>query len=81
MVNKPIREYDPTFVSCAPSPADAKAVLVRLDPSGKYHTIKVSCPFCGKYHLHSGGEANKPVVYGFHKSHCQKGSYTILPVV
>lgn len=75
----PVREYDPTFVSCATSPATARAVCIKRDPSHKYHSIKVSCPFCGHFHRHGGGEVEKPIYYGSRVAHCHKGTYTIIP--
>jgi len=76
---KAICDYDPAFVSCAVSPATARAVCVKQDPSSKYHSIRVACPFCGRYHRHGGGEVEKPIYYGSRVAHCHKGEYTILP--
>jgi len=78
-----LRKRDPAFVSCATSPADARATSVITCVCGdkKYHAIEVSCPFCGAYHKHGGGEVSSPVLYGSRLAHCHKGSYTILPPI
>jgi hypothetical protein len=72
-----LRKRDPAFVSCAPSPAEVRAISVK--GYGAYHGIEVSCPFCGAYHNHSGGQASGTIVYGSRIAPCQKGTYTILP--
>jgi hypothetical protein len=45
----------------------------------KYHSIEISCPFCGAYHKHGGGEVDKPIYYGSRLAHCHKGTYKIIP--
>jgi hypothetical protein len=39
----------------------------------------VLCPYCGKVHLHGGGELHNPIMYGSRGSHCGKGEYKIIP--
>ena len=72
-----LRKRDPAWVSCAPSPAEVRPSCVKTGE--KYHIIEVSCPFCGRYHTHGGGEIDKPIYYGSRMAHCHNGSYTILP--
>jgi len=74
-----LAKRDPAWVSCAPSPAEVHAIFVKPTFGNKYHHIQVSCPFCGRYHNHGGGEIDKPIYYGSRLSHCCKGTYTILP--
>jgi len=76
-----LRKRDPAFVSCASSPADARVVSVTSCTCGlkKYHSIEISCPFCGAYHKHGGGEVDKPIYYGSRLAHCHKGTYKIIP--
>lgn len=76
-----LRKRDPTWVSCASSPADVRALCVKSCPGGnrQYHAIEISCPFCGAYHKHGGGELSGAVLYGSRLAHCHKGTYNILP--
>ena len=73
-----LRRRDPAWVSCAPSPAEVRAIFVKPTVDDRYHHIEVSCPFCGRYHSHNGGLIDKPMI-SKHKAFCGKGEYTILP--
>lgn len=44
--------------------------------------LKILCPYCGKDHIHGGGNDKNHILYGFRVPHCKNNvndGYEIIP--
>lgn len=51
-------------------PTVAVAITQSRDCRDPYWILEITCPYCGRRHLHGGGPVTGPPVLGARVSHC-----------